>query len=985
MSDAALSQIAECAAADTNIHQVQEYIRDVFADFEPGEAHKILPKLNWAGIVSTNYDTYVEDAYALDPRPKQDLNPYVYDGQDPGLNLNSTALNYLKIHGCVNNMAPHMVPLVLSADQYLDVEDGRKSLFNTLEEWALKYTFVFVGYGVQDLDIRKYVTRLVDNIDNRMRFYLVRPSWSEYETKFWGIRKVTTIEANFDQFLKEVDSLVDSSSRTTRVLTKTPPALMRHFDAALYSLSANTSNFLDTTAEFVEGIEKNGNLTSDEFFKGNSAGWDYIISGWDVGRDVVEDIILDVVLDDHFYENGPSLILLRGYAGSGKTVAMKRLAWEISHEHQGVVIHLSGLSDLNPGAISELIQLTKKRLFVCIDDVSINYSNLRNCVQSLGGDAGNVTFIGGTRSNDWARVKRNYEFIKIFDYELGNLSHKEIVGLLSKLESEKCLGELERLDQAGRIAAFRDTADKNLLVALYEATKGKSFEEIVLDEYETLVSEEARRVYLTICVLNRLRVPVRATLIARIHKIQYTQFTERLFEPLAGVVFNEYSKKLADYVYYTRHPYIAEIIFLRVLVSQSDRFEEYHEVISALNLSYDSDNVAFRELVRGRVLNDLFSQPEYVDKIYQIAEEKSSNDFSIFHQRGVFEMNRNGGSLERAQEYLDRALALAPRNNLVRHSAAELLLKKGEAAGSPLLQERLLRKAERLCLTLREIASTSHVRHTLAKISLARARVYLQANQTNEDVGALRELVKNAQREVDFALQTHPGDSYLLHAKSKFSKLLGDSSLVLSSLEAAFKSNPHIGYIAIQLHECYLQRNDTQRAADVLRECLRENRQDRAVNFAFGKFLMDQGETPNDSMVYLKRSFVPGDPHLDAQLRYGREAFRAKEYTECERHFGTVRGTRFPPKLGTEAWYPIDQIYNGTVVEIHSRYLLVRDTESGLRFRAYRDEHNEDIFSSIIGGGRLRYKIAVGVHGLRGIDLTMVGRAGGNSPRISPA
>ncbi|RYZ87946.1 MAG: hypothetical protein EOP04_10465, partial [Proteobacteria bacterium] len=892
-----------------------------------------------------------------------------------GLKLDASTVNYLKIHGCVNNMAPHMVPLVLSGDQYLDVEKGRRSLFDTLEEWALKYTFVFVGYGVQDLDIRKYVTRLVDNVDNRMRFYLVRPSWSEYEMKFWGTRKVTTIEADFDSFMREADRVVDAKSRVSRVITKTPPALRRHYDATLYSLSANTSEFLDTTAEFVEGIERDGKLTSEDFFKGNSSGWDYVIASWDVGRDIVEDIILEVVLDDRYFENGASLVLLRGYAGSGKTVALKRLAWEISHVHNGIVIYLNGLSDLNPGAISELVQLTKKRLFVCIDDVSMNHSSLRHCIQSLGADAANVTFIGGSRSNDWARVKRNYEFIRIFDYELGNLSHREIVSLLTKLDQENCLGELARLDQQARIAAFRDTADKNLLVALYEATRGKSFEDIVLDEYETLINDEARRVYLTICVLNRLRVPVRATLIARIHKIAYTQFTARLFEPLSGVVFNNYSKKLADYVYYARHPYIAEIIFLRVLTSQTDRFEEYHQVLTALNLSYDSDSVAFRELVRGRVLNDLFSQFEYVEKIYQIAEEKSANDFSIFHQRGVFEMNRNGGSLERAQEFIDKALALAPRNNLVRHSAAELLLKKGEAAESPLLQERLLRKAERLCHTLREIATTSHVKHTLAKISLARAKAYLQANQTNDDVGSLRDLVKTAQREVDHALQVHPGDSYLLHAKSKFSRLLGDSSIVLTSLEAAFKANPHIGYIAIQLHECYLEKGELERAASVLRECLNESRNDRTVNYAYGKLIMDTSGSPKESMIYLKRSFVPGDANLDAQLRYGREAFRGGEYAECERHFGTVRATRFPPKLSSEAWYPIEQNYEGDVVEIHSRYLLIRDATSGLKFRAYRETTNEDLFSRVTSGGRLRYTIAVNLHGLRGVDAILVGRA----------
>ena len=144
-------------------------------------------------------------------------------------------------------------------------------------------------------------------------------------------------------------------------------------------------------------------------------------------------------------------------------------------------------------------------------------------MKGLGTSVKMVTFVAGVRTSDWNRLKGRTPFIAIREYELGDLSHGEILRLIQKLKSENCLGELEGLSDSDCIARFKGPAKKNLLVALYEATKGKPFEDILIDEYETLISDEARAVYLTICMLNRLNVPVRAMLISR--TVSYTHLT----------------------------------------------------------------------------------------------------------------------------------------------------------------------------------------------------------------------------------------------------------------------------------------------------------------------------------------------------------------------------------------------------------------------------------------------------------------------------
>jgi hypothetical protein len=96
---------------------------------------------------------------------------------------------------------------------------------------------------------------------------------------------------------------------------------------------------------------------------------------------------------------------------------------------------------------------------------------------------------------------------------------------------------LERLNPDERRKELEEHAGRQLLVALHEATLGIPFETIPVDEYHHITPFEAQRLYQTVCVLNRLNVPVRAGLIARVHGIPFEEFKHRFFAPLEHVVF----------------------------------------------------------------------------------------------------------------------------------------------------------------------------------------------------------------------------------------------------------------------------------------------------------------------------------------------------------------------------------------------------------------------------------------------------------------
>ena len=110
--------------------------------------------------------------------------------------------------------------------------------------------------------------------------------------------------------------------------------------------------------------------------------------------------------------------------------------------------------------------------------------------------------MAGVRTNEW-NIWGDDLLPKVDkEYELRNLSGFEITALLSKLETHGCLGEMKSKTKEERFNYFNLTADRQLLVALHEATSGVPFEVTLLDEYSKIVPREAQVLYLDICSLN---------------------------------------------------------------------------------------------------------------------------------------------------------------------------------------------------------------------------------------------------------------------------------------------------------------------------------------------------------------------------------------------------------------------------------------------------------------------------------------------------
>src|SRR5947209_3730552 len=112
LRDGQLSQISEYAISEADLGRVQSLIRDTFQPLHPTEAHKLLPKFIWHGLVTTNYDMLIEEAYAEVKDHLQQSRPMIEDRDRIDENLRDPRnVLLLKLHGCITRITNELCPL----------------------------------------------------------------------------------------------------------------------------------------------------------------------------------------------------------------------------------------------------------------------------------------------------------------------------------------------------------------------------------------------------------------------------------------------------------------------------------------------------------------------------------------------------------------------------------------------------------------------------------------------------------------------------------------------------------------------------------------------------------------------------------------------------------------------------------------------------------------------------------------------------------
>ncbi|WP_029972017.1 SIR2 family protein [Paraburkholderia graminis] len=801
--DKLLSVIADYAISEAgDIVTVQKFIRDIFIDFWPSEFHSKIPTYKWAAIVTTNYDQIIERAYSQAASPRQVLCPITKSSDRMEDVLRGpNALPYLKLHGCISLWQDKEIPLILTIDHYADHRKGRERLFDRFLSYASDMPVIFVGYKLEDPDFRKILSQIADSGVARPRYYVVSPNPNPRDIKIWEQKKIEALPGTFADLMTSLEEKIPEALRSYTSQVVNHPIEAKFIKKV--ELSQSALDFIQNDAWYIQEGMATEEISPRLFYRGASQGWSAIANKLDFRRTLEDQILLDSVIRDDSDRNGPvEFLLIKGHAGAGKSVLLKRLAWDVSVEWKKISLFIKASGRINIDALQEISELTGERLFVFVDRPSVRVQELERAVAVARSKKIPITFVCSERTNEWNTECKTLDRQLDLAFELQRLNELEVGGLLDRLEKHGCLGALAGIERKDQQKAFLDYAGRQLLVALYEVTSGQSFENIVYDEYRNIVPDEAQQMYLIVCSLNRLQVPVRAGIVKRLTGISFADFREKFFGPLESVVLSETYKPAMDMAYRARHPWIAEKVFERVLVKSIDRFDLYIRLLDVLDVGYQSDRVAFREILRARSLMANFNDHNLVSLIYTKALESNGMNPYLLQQVGIYEMKRENGSLDKAYGYFMDARRLAPRDTSIAHSLSELELKRANTSSDSLTQEHHLRAAENIARSLTgKNAASAHGYVTVAKIGLQKLEDWSKSSA--HDDASFRTRVKEITEAINGGLQHFPDDPYLLSVEARLADTIEQDAKAISSLTKAFTANKASPYIARSLARHY--------------------------------------------------------------------------------------------------------------------------------------------------------------------------------------
>ena len=978
--DENLEYTSGMAISATSIIEVQRFIKSYLIDFCPDSFHYEISDIAWDSIFTINYDLIVEKSYEGNRNRLQELSIFISNDdkfEDKVKTIRDVP--FYKLHGCITKSEDRSIPFVLSTEQYISHLENREALFSTLYEKAHSNPIIYIGTSLRDSDIRSIILKVIqESKGGHARSYLVTPNPRKYDYEYWSERKITVLPGTLEEFLGSIKGKLDTNS-VKLSLFRNDSSLLPIYGQFIVD-SKQHSQLIDNFLEYnFVHVHKNMNHevpNAKNFYKGYGQGFSPIIEGLDARRSLT-----DTILENYFIEDDntstSTLAVITGYAGSGKTILLRRLAYEAAVDFNRLVLWGEHPYNTDFSVLIEIYRRTQKRLYVFIDNANKHQEIIETLLGKAKKERLPLTIFTADRSNSWNETKKELEYYVRDEYQLNNLSEKEIDILLKLLEEHDSLGYLSDKSFQERKEAFVQMHGRQLLVALHEATAGKPFKEIVYDEYVSLYPDEAQYLYRTIATLNRFDIKVRAGLISRIHNISFMEFKDNFFEPLEGVIKVKKDESIRDYIYESRHRHVAEILFEKIFVEDEEKYAEFIRILKQLNVEYKADEEALISLTNAHNLKSLIADAELVRVIYNtVIAEYPSNAF-LYQQLAIFEMMSPNGSLNKARESLNKAIEIAPHSDSIKHTLANLERRLGQQDSMSDLEKSIHRKkAKRIVQELFSRNTDSYAYVTLLGTKIDELKDALKNEETESLV---TEKINDLHKSFQMATQMFPDEDRILALESIFFKTMGDMPNSIVSLEKAYNLNKANSYVALILSKHFLNQGDYSRATAIIADALDNNPNNKDLHFNMAITLMENDyKVSNDIIYHLRHAFTLGDNRYEAAFWHARALFISGQPDEARQHFNhldkakAANSIKLKPK-GIVFENGKEKRHYGTIVRSSYSHLFVTPDIGSLELFAHASNSSLENFSNFAYGQRVFYSLAFNYKGPTAINIENLG------------
>jgi SIR2-like domain len=657
--------------------------------------YDVVSKPYWNRIYTTNVDDLLPIVYrrAAEVRLRCIAYPGDYS-QERDQSLQEVQAVYL------NGRLP-CVPsdLTFSFLQYAAATNDHQPLYDQFVTDYSTHPTIFVGTQLNEPLLWSYIQARQSKhhmlSERRPKSFLIDPRIPKPREDSLRQFNVVPIRATIDEYLDWLRRIGGTLPSRIEILKNNFPGVIELFERG--TVSAKAKRNVEEFAKFFESVPATAKVTPDRsaYLMGATPRWRDLLRDLDAPRDVgstLAEMTRKTLATPAVM--GSSVQVITGSAGCGKSTILRRLGITLTRE--GHACFLTNSEELpRPTVIAEALDALERRAVLLFDNAEASMSAIASLAEALANSRMPPVFVIACRTNAFRR--KRYAFANLRDVReisVQDLSRQEILGVLHVLDVNNVLGKLQGKSIDKRIEEFEVRASKQILVAMREATSGRLFDDIIRDEFVSLDIDEAKILYLVVALATDAG-----------HRLALEDFVGCSALPPADTL-DALDVALKDIVLRTgnenrllvlRHRRIAEFMVdsgaPRPLLK-----EAYIRILSVLagkSVGAKFSSALFklyRALVNHYTISVRFADnSDQAREIYDSLAHKLSRNAQFWLQYGSLELQLD--NLDEAENYLDQADSLDPRNGYVRNALGHLGFKRAIAAENRAQSELLRRGA----------------------------------------------------------------------------------------------------------------------------------------------------------------------------------------------------------------------------------------------------------------------------------------------------
>ena len=186
-------------------NRYKEKIEEVFSSkgiSKPNELHTLIEKIAPEHIITTNYDSLLEDQF------ESGLLKYNVVAEDKDIPYTSPRRYLIKMHGDLSKNN-----IVLKEEDYLDYSSNFPMISNLIQTLIMNHTLLFVGYSLKDFTF-KAIFRLVQNAfqsDAKFAYLYIPEKPSTFERDLY--KKQGVIVFSNDRCSDDVEEVLEGQNK----------------------------------------------------------------------------------------------------------------------------------------------------------------------------------------------------------------------------------------------------------------------------------------------------------------------------------------------------------------------------------------------------------------------------------------------------------------------------------------------------------------------------------------------------------------------------------------------------------------------------------------------------------------------------------------------------------------------------------------------------------------------------------------------------